>query len=74
MALALNSTFRSIRLRFVNGQAGQFFRWWWEELRDAMPAQFRARLQFARRRLLIQVEHGEIANIFDIFFSCYDRK
>lgn len=47
-------------MRFVNGQAGQFFRWWWEELRNAMPAQFRARLQFARRKLLVQVEQGEI--------------
>jgi len=60
IAIALNNTFRNIRLRFVNGQAGQFFRWWWEELRNAMPAQFRARLQYARRRLLIQVEHGEL--------------
>ena len=65
MAIALNNTFRNIRLRFVNGQAGQFFRWWADELRNAMPAQFRARMQYARRRLLIQVEHGEIALSID---------
>jgi len=65
MAIALKSTFRNIRLRLVNGQAGQFFRWWWEELCNAMPAQYRARIQYARRRLLIQIEDGEIALSID---------
>jgi general secretion pathway protein L len=65
MAIALDNTFRNIRLRFVNGQAGQFFRWWSEELRNAMPAQLRARMQYARRKLLIQIEQGDIALSLD---------
>ena len=58
MAIALDNTLRNIRLRFVNGQAGQFFQWWIRELRNAMPAQLRARMQYARRRLLMQVGEG----------------
>lgn len=61
MAIALNNTIRNIRYRFENGPAGQFFRWWGEELRNALPAQLRARMQYARRRLLMQVGDGEIA-------------
>ena len=60
MAIAIKNTLRNYRLRIVNGPVGQFFRWWGEELREAMPAQFRARLQYARRKLLIQVEREEV--------------
>ena len=65
MAIALNNTIQNIRYRFVNGPAGQFFKWWGEELGNAMPAQFRARMQYARRRLLIQINNGEIAFSID---------
>lgn len=61
MAIAFNNTFQKIRIRFMNGPAGQFFQWWGEELRNAMPAQLRARMQYARRSLLMQVGDGEIA-------------
>jgi len=61
MAIALDNTFRKIRWQFRHGPAGQFFRWWTEELSNAMPAQFRERRQFAMRRLLIQANQGEIA-------------
>ena len=61
MAIALNNTIQNLRFRFVNGPAGQFFRWWGEELRNAMPAQLRARMQYARRHLLIQVNEEEIS-------------
>ena len=61
MAIALNNTIQNIRLRFVNGPAGQFFRWWGEELRNALPAPLRARMQYARRRLLIQAGADDIA-------------
>lgn len=66
MAIAINSTIENLRFRFVNGPAGRFFQWWGEELGKLMPAQFRARIQYARRRLLVQVNDGEIAlNIAD---------
>ena len=61
MAIAFNNTIQNIRFRFVNGPAGQFFQWWGQELSERMPAQFRARMQYARRRLLMQVGDGEIA-------------
>ncbi len=60
MAIALNNTIQNIRFRLVNGQAGQFFKWWVEELRNAMPAQFRARMQYARRKLLLRIDDGEV--------------
>jgi general secretion pathway protein L len=60
MAIALNNTIQNIRFRLLNGQAGQFFKWWVEELRNAMPAQLRARMQYARRKLLVRIDEGEI--------------
>lgn len=60
MAIAISNSIQNIRYRFVNGPAGQFFNWWGEELRKLMPAPLRARMQYARRRLLIQIENDEI--------------
>jgi len=60
MAIALNSTLRSFRYRLVNGAAGQFFNWWVGELRNLMPTRLRVRLQYARRRLLMQVADGQV--------------
>jgi general secretion pathway protein L len=60
MAIALNNTLRNIRYRLVNGPAGLFLQWWGGELRDAMPAQIRARMQYARRRLVIQISEREV--------------
>jgi general secretion pathway protein L len=65
MAIALNNTIQNIRYRFVSGPAGQFFQWWGKELGKLMPAQFRARMQYARRRLLVQSDAGEIALSID---------
>ena len=65
MAITLKQSIRNIRFRFVNSQTGEFLRWWAEALRDAMPANLRARLQYARRRLLIQVFDEEIALSID---------
>ncbi len=65
MAIALNNTIQNIRFRFVNGPAGQFFQWWWEELRNALPARLRVRMQYAQRRVLVQMGAGEIALSID---------
>jgi general secretion pathway protein L len=65
MAIALNNSIQNIRSRFVNGPAGQFFRWWGEELRNAMPAKLRARMQYARRKLLMEIGDGEVALSID---------
>jgi len=60
MAIALNNTIQNVRFRFANGPAGQFLKWWGAELRNAMPSQLRTRMQYARRKLLMQVSDGEI--------------
>ena len=60
MAIALINTIQNVRFRIANGPAGQFFNWWGEELRNAMPTQLRARMQYARRKLLVQASDGEI--------------
>jgi general secretion pathway protein L len=65
MAIALNNTIQNIRFRLTSGPAGQFFDWWWGELRKAMPSQLRARMQYARRKLLMQIHDGEIALSID---------
>jgi len=65
MANALTNTIQNIRYRFVHGSAGQFFRWWGKELADALPAQFQARLQYARRKLLVQIDREEISLSID---------
>ena len=61
MAIAISSTIQNVRYRFVNGPAGQFFRWWGEELLNLMPTRLRERMQYARRRLLMQLDNGEIS-------------
>jgi len=61
MAITLNNTIQSVRYRLTNGPVGDFLNWWGEALRDAMPARLRERMQYARRKLLIQMHDGEIA-------------
>ncbi len=58
---AINNRFKTLRLRFVNSQAGRFFRWWFEALYTLLPAAIRARLKDAHRRLLISTGQGEIS-------------
>lgn len=60
MAIALNTTIQNFRYRLTSGPVGQFFSWWMEELRGAMPAELRTRMQYARRKLLMQVSDGDI--------------
>lgn len=64
MAITLNNTIRNVRFRLTSGPAGQFFKWWGEELRNAMPTRFRERMQYARRKLLMRFSEGEL--IFSI--------
>ena len=61
MAISIKNTIQNVRIRLVSGQVGQFFQWWGGELRELLPARFRARMQYARRRLLMQVDSDDIA-------------
>lgn len=65
MAITLNNTIQNVRFRLTNGPLGQFLSWWGEALRDALPSRVRERMQYARRKLLIQVRDGEIALSID---------
>ncbi|MDX2427559.1 MAG: PilN domain-containing protein [Xanthomonadales bacterium] len=65
MAIALNNTIQIIRYRIANGSVGRFFSWWTEELRNAMPSELRTRMQYARRKLLMQVSDGELVFSID---------
>lgn len=40
--------------------AGKFFRWWTGELRQAMPASWRQKLQYAQRRVTLTLGNGEL--------------
>ncbi len=61
MAIAINDTIQNIRFWFIDGPVGRFLQWWGEELRNAMPTRLRARMKYARRRLLMQLGDDEIA-------------
>lgn len=65
MAITLNNTIQNVRFRLTHGPVGQFLKWWGDALRDAMPSRLRERMQYARRKLLIQMQDGEIAFSID---------
>jgi len=65
MAITLNSTIQNVRFRLTNGPVGQFLQWWGEALRDALPSRLRERVQYARRKLLVQMQNEEIAFSID---------
>ena len=55
MANALEQNIQQLRNRVQTGPAGQFFRWWLGELKQAMPGAWQARLQHARRRVTLEM-------------------
>jgi len=65
MAITLNNTIQMVRFRLSSGPVGEFLKWWGEALRDAMPSRLRERMQYARRKLLIQMQDGEIVFSID---------
>ena len=60
MAYALEQNIQQLRSRVQTGPAGQFFRWWLGELKQAMPAAWQARLQHARRRVTLELSTEEL--------------
>lgn len=83
MAIALKNSIKNFKNRLATGQLGQFFRWWGGELGNVLPANLRAELQYARRRLLIQdyedeisisVEDGEAVQVLDAFSKSGDTQ
>ena len=65
MANALEQNLIQLKSRVQNGPVGQFFRWWVEELKQALPAPWQAKLQHAMRRLTFEVSDGSLVLAVD---------
>lgn len=61
MAFEIQHQLEHWRLRAQSSGAGQFLRWWKAELMQLLPAETRARMQHASRRLMVSVGNGELA-------------
>jgi general secretion pathway protein L len=61
MVTAFENQIESIRSRLAGSRAGEFFRWWFGELRELLPPALKAKMQHAQRRILVQVFENEIS-------------
>jgi general secretion pathway protein L len=60
MAIALTNKIQYWSARLRNGPAGSFFRWWFGELKQVLPAPWRERMQHALRRVTLTVDSGQL--------------
>lgn len=60
MANALEQNLLQLKSRVQNGPVGQFFSWWSEELKQALPQPWQEKLQHAMRRLTFEVRNGSL--------------
>ncbi len=60
MATTLENQIQNMRNRFMSSQAGRFFNWWFAELRGFLPASWQARMQHARRRLVMHLSGTDL--------------
>lgn len=60
MANALQQNLLQLKSRVQNGPAGQFFGWWIEELKQALPEPWQQKLQHATRRLTFEVRGNSL--------------
>lgn len=65
MANALEQKVRDLWRRVHTGPVGQFFSWWVEELRLALPENWQQKLQHATRRLAISLEGEQLSLCVD---------
>lgn len=56
MANALQQNIQQLRNRVQASPVGSFFRWWFGELKQAMPPSWQARLQHAMRRVTLTLD------------------
>ena len=61
MAFEFQNTLEHWRLRAQTSGLGQFLNWWKAELVQMLPADTRARMQHAARRVVASVDEQEIA-------------
>ena len=60
MADALSQKLQDLKGRIQAGPVGQFFAWWIEELRLAMPEHWQRKLQHAMRRVALEPRDGAL--------------
>ena len=65
MASAIQEKLQQLKNRVQTGPVGQFFAWWIEELRLALPESWQARLQHAMRRVALQYRDGALMVLAD---------
>jgi general secretion pathway protein L len=66
MATSFTNQVNQFRFRFEQSQAGQFLRWWGEELLDCLPKAWRARLFRPRRGVMFRLADGDLqVNVLD---------
>ena len=61
MATAIENRIDNVRARLSGSQAGHFVRWWASELRQLLPSGLQARMQHAKRRILLKLHGDELA-------------
>lgn len=65
MASAVQQKFLELKNRVQTGPVGQFFTWWIEELRLALPESWQRKLQHAMRRVALQYRDGALVVLAD---------
>ena len=65
MANALQEKLKQLRSRVRTGPAGQFFSWWVEELRLALPEKWQEKLKYTSRNLAFTLDGGNIGVYLD---------
>ena len=65
MASAIQEKLQQLKHRVQTGPVGQFFAWWIEELRLALPESWRSKLQHAMRRVALQYRDGALTVLAD---------
>ena len=65
MASAIQEKIQQLKSRVQTGPVGQFFAWWIEELRLALPETWQRKLQHAMRRVALQYRDGALVLLAD---------
>ncbi|HET6565633.1 MAG TPA: PilN domain-containing protein [Xanthomonadales bacterium] len=60
MAITINNKVQYWLARVRNGPVGEFFTWWWDELKQLLPEPWQDRLRLATRRLSMQFSESSL--------------
>jgi general secretion pathway protein L len=60
MATAIENQFENFRTRLRGSQVGHFVRWWLGELGEALPPGLKAKMEHARRKVLLTLDSNEL--------------